>query len=138
MSDDRKILELLHDSAWPKAISPTGYVRPSIREAGLRCAEVTNEVVPEGFFRIAPDRAPEAGSPRRWSEKFDVIVNDGIFREGSEPRAALRQTLDFLKPGGTIYTRYCPWYSRAGGPESLSLDKAFAHLALRPSERRQD
>jgi SAM-dependent methyltransferase len=54
-------------------------------------------------------------TPTEWREKFDFVTLRDVIEHLDDTVGSLKHVMDFLKPGGSLYVVFPPYYSPYGG-----------------------
>ncbi len=87
---------------------------------------------------IAPGRVrfveDDVTDTRIEPEAFDAIVSFEVLEHLSDPAASFAAMARLLKPGGTMYHDYNPFFSVKGGHSLCTLDFPWGHARLDPAD----
>jgi SAM-dependent methyltransferase len=83
-------------------------VRPEAVEEGAEFARFKNLNNVE-FFLAPAEKLPFA------DDRFDIVLSSDVFEHVENFEQSLRESLRVLKPGGTLYAVFPPFYNATGG-----------------------
>lgn len=72
------------------------------------------------------------GQPEEWVGHFDLALLRDVIEHLDDAETALRNIGHLLRPGGSLYVTFPPWYSPFGGHQQLLMNRAskipFVHV----------
>lgn len=110
-------------------------VGTDIAEVRLQSARSIAEVLGMDITYSSNDIIYEE-QPENWQDHFDLALLRDVIEHLDDAETALRNVRKLLKPGGTLYVTFPPWYSPFGGHQQLLMNKPgkipFMHFLPKP------